>query len=262
MDLGHQGKRVLVTGSSKGIGYSIALSFAQQGAHVILNGRDASLLGKAAQQIAEQSSDTPEIVLADLSNADGVSSLVTQAGHIDILVNNAGAIPSGDLASVDDATWRRAWDLKVFGYIDMIRHVLPQMQARRSGVIVNIIGMAGRAPRADYICGSMGNAALISFTQAMGGSTPEHGVRLYGVNPSATRSDRIETIMRAQAQRLLGDPDKWYDLTQKLAFGRLAEPEEVADLVVFTASPRCSYLSGTVIDVDGGMLSRDTKASH
>jgi len=262
MDLGHQGKRVLVTGSSKGIGYSVALSFAQQGAHVILNGRDSGLLDKAAHQIAEQTSDEPEIVLADLSTSDGVSSLVSQAGHIDILVNNAGAIPSGDLASVDDATWRRAWDLKVFGYIDMIRHVLPQMQARRSGVIVNIIGMAGRAPRADYICGSMGNAALICFTQAMGGSTPEHGVRLFGVNPSPTRSDRIETIMRAQAKRLLGDPDQWYDLTQKLAFGRLAEPEEVADLVVFTSSERCSYLSGTVIDIDGGMIYRDTKASH
>jgi 3-oxoacyl-[acyl-carrier protein] reductase len=262
MDLGHQGKRVLVTGSSKGIGYSVALSFAQQGAHVILNGRDAALLEKAAQQIAQQTSDEPEIVLADLSNPDGVSSLVKKAGHVDILVNNAGAIPSGDLASVDDATWRRAWDLKVFGYIDMIRHVLPPMQARRSGVIVNIIGMAGRAPRADYICGSMGNAALICFTQAMGGSTPEHGVRLYGVNPSPTRSDRIETIMRAQSQRLLGDPDQWFDLTQKLAFGRLAEPEEVADLVVFTASKRCSYLSGTVIDIDGGMIYRDTKASH
>jgi 3-oxoacyl-[acyl-carrier protein] reductase len=262
MDLGHQGKRVLVTGSSKGIGYSVALSFAQQGAHVILNGRDAGLLDKAARQIAAQTSDEPEIVLADLSTSDGVSSLVSQAGHIDILVNNAGAIPSGDLASVDDATWRKAWDLKVFGYIDMIRHVLPQMQARRSGVIVNIIGMAGRAPRADYICGSMGNAALICFTQAMGGSTPEHGVRLFGVNPSPTRSDRIETIMRAQAKRLLGDPDQWYDLTQKLAFGRLAEPEEVADLVVFTSSERCSYLSGTVIDIDGGMIYRDTKASH
>lgn len=177
-------------------------------------------------------------------------------------MNNAGAIPSGDLVAVDEATWRRAWDLKVFGYINMIRHVLPTMQARGSGVIVNIIGMAGRAPRADYICGSMGNAALISFTQAMGGSTTAHGVRLYGVNPSPTRSDRIETIMRAQASRTLGDAEQWFDLTKKLAFGRLAEPREIADLVVFTASERCGYLSGTVIDVDGGMIYRDTKASH
>lgn len=262
MDLGHKGKRVLVTGSSKGIGLAVAQSFAQQGAHVILNGRDQTVLKRVADQMEASTGHRPSMAVADLSHPEGVVAALEQAGELDILVNNAGAIPSGDLATVDDATWRRAWDLKVFGYINTIRHVLPTMQDRGRGVIVNIIGMAGRAPRSDYICGSMGNAALIAFTHAMGSATPAHGVRLYGVNPSPTRSDRIEGIMRAQAQRTLGNADQWFDLTRKLAFGRLAEPSEVADLVVFTASDRCGYLSGTVIDVDGGMIHRDSKASH
>ena len=262
MDLGHQNKRVLVTGSSKGIGYAIAASFAQEGARVILNGRDPDRLDQARRRLKDETGCDAQAVASDLATPEGVAMLVRTAGEIDILVNNAGAIPSGDLQKVDAATWRKAWDLKVFGYIDMIRQVLPQMETRKSGVIVNIIGIAGRAPRADYICGSMGNASLIAMTQALGGTAPGHGVRIYGVNPSPTRSDRIEALFRAQAQKTLGDAEQWFELTHTLAFGRLADPGEVADLVVFTSSPRCGYLSGTVIDVDGGMVNRDTKASH
>jgi len=262
MDLGHQNKRVLVTGSSRGIGYAIAASFAQQGAQVILNGRDPDGLDQAHSRLKEETGCDAQAVVSDLATPQGVETLVRTAGEIDILVNNAGAIPSGDLQKIDATTWRKAWDLKVFGYIDMIRQVLPQMEARKSGVIVNIIGIAGRAPRSDYLCGSMGNASLIAMTQALGGAAPAHGVRIFGVNPSPTRSDRIEALFRAQAQKTLGDADQWFELTHQLAFGRLADPGEIADLVVFTSSSRCGYLSGTVIDVDGGMVNRDTKASH
>lgn len=262
MNLELHNKTVAITGSSKGIGFAIAKCFAQEGAHVILNGRDSETLERAAQRIMNEVGHQPVCVTANLATAEGVDTFVRAAADVDILVNNAGAIPSGDIETVDEQTWRNAWDLKVFGYINITRQILPRMQRRRSGVIVNIIGIAGQAPRADYICGTTGNAALIAFTKALGGAAPAHGVRVFGINPSPTQSDRIESLMRRQAKQQFNDEDRWFELTKKLAFGRLAKPEEVAELAVFAASPRCGYLSGTVIDVDGGMTVRDTKSSH
>jgi NAD(P)-dependent dehydrogenase (short-subunit alcohol dehydrogenase family) len=126
------------------------------------------------------------------------------------------------------------------------------MEARGTGVILNIIGMAGRAPRADYICGAAGNAALIAFTNALGARSVDHGVRVLGINPAGTRTERYETLARARAKSRFGDESRWRELLTNLPFGRPAEPAEIADLAVYLASARASYLSGTVVDADGG----------
>ena len=187
MDLQLDGRQVLVTGGSKGIGLAIALAFAREGAKPTLVARSADALAKAALEIKQATGVSAPVLALDLSTPEGVQELIGAAGPVDILVNNAGAIPSGPLARIDDATWRRAWELKLFGYINLVRALLPSMEARGSGVIANIIGMAGAAPRADYICGATANAALMAFTQALGAATPRHGVRVFGINPAATR---------------------------------------------------------------------------
>ena len=253
MDTQLKGQRVLVTGGSKGIGYQIALTFAQEGAHPILVSRTQASLDEAAQRMEQATGIRPQVVAADLSDPAAPQALLQPVGEVDVLVTSAGAIPGGDIQQVDDATWRRAWDLKVFGFIHMTRVFLPGMEQRQRGVILNIIGQAGAAPRADYICGSTGNAALMAFTCAMGGASVQQGVRIFGINPAPTRSDRMESLMRFQAEQRLGDPERWFELTKNLAFGRLIEPDEIAKLAVLCASPLCGYLSGTVINVDGGM---------
>ncbi len=254
MDLLLKGRRVLITGGSKGIGLAVAVSFAREGALPLLVSRSGTTLAQACDTVLRETGVTAQTLACDLSTADGLAALVAQAGDIDILVNNAGAIPGGGLADVDDTRWRQAWELKLFGYINLVRAVLPQMQARGSGVIANIIGMAGVAPRAEYICGSTANAALIAFTQAVGAASPQHGVRVFGINPSPTRSDRIEGVLRAQAASKFGDAERWLELTRKLPFGRMTEPQEIADLTVFGCSPRCGYLSGSVLNIDGGQM--------
>lgn len=254
MDLQLTGRRVLITGGSKGIGLATAVSFAREGATPVLVARSAGTLDEAAALILRETGVKAQVLACDLSASDGIASLLRQAGEVDILINNAGAIPGGALGDVDDARWRQSWDLKLFGYINLIRELMPKMESRGSGVIVNIIGMAGAAPRANYICGSTANAALIAFTQAIGAASVRHGVRVFGINPSPTRSDRMEGMLRTQAMSKLGDAERWMELTSNLPFGRMTEPQEIADLAVFGSSPRCGYLSGSVLNIDGGQM--------
>ena len=239
MDLQLNGQRVLVTGASKGIGYACALSFAREGAQPIMVARSSETLERAARTIFDETGVSSKTVALDLTSEGAAASLFQQAGTVDILVNNAGAIPGGDLTQMDEAKWRAAWELKVYGYINLARLWLPVMQARRKGVIANVIGMAGVAHRNGYLCGTAGNAALIAFTNAIGAESTHHGVRVFGINPGQTRTERI-MIMGGTA------------LSAGVAFGRPAEPREVADTLVFACSARSSYLSGTVINLDGG----------
>ena len=259
MDLQLKGKSVLITGASKGIGLACARVFAREGALPIIVSRSAEALAAAAKAVQGETGVAVRTIAADLSRPGSAAKLAADAGDIDILVNNAGAIPGGSLEQIDEARWREAWELKLFGYVNLMREVLPRLQAKKSGVIANVIGMAGASPKYDYICGAAANAALIAATRAAGGASPKHGVRVFGVNPSATRTDRILSLTKQRAQTLLGDANRWEELFQDLPFGRLKEPDEVANLVVFGCSPMASYLSGTVIDLDGGQLFAPSK---
>jgi NAD(P)-dependent dehydrogenase (short-subunit alcohol dehydrogenase family) len=193
---------------------------------------------------------------ADLSRDEERARLHAAHPDPDILVNNAGAIPGGRLADIPMERWRAAWDLKLLGYVHMCQLYLPGMEARKSGVILNIIGMAGRTPRAGYIAGGTANAALIAFTSALGGAAAANGVRVLGINPAATRTDRMMTLARTNAQAQFGDPERWAETLTGLPFGRAIEPREIADLAAFACSPRGAYINGTVLDVDGGAMFR------
>jgi len=256
MDLGLKGTTVLITGASKGIGLACAKAFALEGANLHLAARDPGRLEAAKAEIAKIAQVQVTLHPSDLSKGEVAKSLVAVCGPIDVLVNNAGAIPGGTVEVIDEARWREAWDLKVFGYINMTREVLPAMMKRGSGAIVNVIGLAGVKPSFDYICGAAGNAALIAFTKGIGAGSTNKGVRVVGVNPTATRTDRIITLTKARAKATFGDESRWEELMANMPFGRVCEPEEVADLVVYCASAKATYLSGTVIDIDGGQLYR------
>jgi NAD(P)-dependent dehydrogenase (short-subunit alcohol dehydrogenase family) len=254
MDLGIAGKRVLITGGSKGIGLACAESFAAAGCELILVSRDGAKLAAAADALRGKVQVNVQTFAADLSTVGGREAL--HAAHPDpnILVNNAGAIPAGRLQDIPIARWIEAWNLKVLGYIHMCQLYLPGMEAKRAGVICNIIGMAGRAPRAGYICGGTGNAALIAFTSALGGAAQEAGVRVFGINPAATATDRMITQARVNAKLKFGDEERWAETG--LPYGRPIESKEIADLAAFLASPRGGYVNGTVVDVDGGGMFR------
>ena len=256
MELNLQGKSALITGGSKGIGRAVADALAAEGCDLHLAARDAAVLETAAAELAEKFGTKVEVHATDLSQRANVEDLAAKCVGVDILVNNAGAIPGGTIDDIDDDRWREGWDLKVFGYITMTRALYGAMCERGAGVIVNVIGVAGEVPDARYICGSAANAALMILTQSLGAVSVDHGVRVVGVNPGPISTDRMRTLMETKAEAEYGDRTRWQGFLGHLPYGRSGTPQEVADVVAFLASERASYVSGTVVPIDGGFSNR------
>jgi hypothetical protein len=256
MDLHLTGRRVLITGASKGIGAAAAEAFAEEGCHLRLVARSAEALAALAGRLSLQHNIEATAHPADLRRSQDVERLVAEVGDVDILVNNAGDIPGGPLSRIDEAAWRHAWDLKVFGYINLTRIFYERMKAAGGGVIVNDIGSAGERFDANYITGAAGNAALITFTRALGGRSLDDGVRVVGINPGPVETDRIVTLMKTQAAARFGDESRYPELMARYPLGRPARPREIADVMLFLASDRSAYTSGVIVTVDGGLSAR------
>jgi 3-oxoacyl-[acyl-carrier protein] reductase len=256
MDLGLRGKKALITGASRGIGRACAEVLASEGCDVVIVSRTQADLDAARDKILGQSNVSVCTFAMDLSDSKNADILAAECPDTDILINNAGAIPRGTVVEIDEARWREAWDLKVFGYINMCRRFYALMAVRRSGVIINIIGAAGETVQSSYACGSAGNASLMGFTRALGGTAPHDGMRVVGLNPGPVETDRMVTRLRREANAKFGDPERWRELTSHMAFGRAATATEIANMAAFLASNHSGYTTGTIVTVDGGGASR------
>jgi len=256
MDLNLRGRTVLITGASKGIGAAAAEAFAEEGCNLILAARSRDALETLGERLRGNYQIQVRAVPTDIREPTQLKALADAAKDIDVLVNNAGDIPGGSLEQVDDARWRHAWELKVFGYINLTRAVYAHMKARGHGVIINDIGAAGERMDANYIAGSTGNAALYAFTRALGGRSLKDGIRVVAVSPGPVETDRIVTLLKTAAQSRFNDESRYRELMKDYPLGRAAKPREIADLMVFLASDRSAYTSGVVFTVDGGISAR------
>ncbi|RSZ34637.1 SDR family oxidoreductase [Variovorax beijingensis] len=256
MKLELEGKTVLITGASKGIGLAAAHAFAAEGCHLHLAARDGGALAAAKEEIEKIHPINVKVHPMDLAAAGAMNLLAEAAGHVDILVNNAGDIPPGPIESLDFAAVRRGFQLKVLGYMELSQIYYARMKAAGGGVIVNDIGNSGENWDANYIAGSTGNAAVMAFTRALGGVSLDDGIRVVGVNPGPVATDRMVKLMKRRALDTHGDEGRWEELFDNYPGGRPATPEEVAELMVFLASPRAGYITGTVVTIDGGIAAR------
>jgi 3-oxoacyl-[acyl-carrier protein] reductase len=259
MDLELKGKRAAITGASSGIGRAVAEVLAREGCDLLLAARNEAKLQAAAEVLRAAHGVAVETIAVDLSRSADQRRLADRAGAIDILVNNAGANPGGQIDEISEEVWRASWDLKVFGYINLIRAVYPTMKDRGGGVIVNVIGNSGERMNARYILGSSGNIALMGLTRALGGRSPDFGVRVVGVNPGLTATERANFLLRGWSESKFGTPEKTEQVLAEmdLPFGRMCKPSEIADVVAFLASARAGYISGTIVTVDGGSSNRN-----
>jgi len=256
MDLRLKGQSVLITGASKGIGLAAARAFAAEGCDLHLAARSGDLLASARDELSKKHGVSVAIYPMDLGKSGNIVELGKRCSIVDILVNNAGEIPSGPIEALSEADWRRGYDLKLFGYILLTREIYKSMKARGSGVIINDIGNSGENWDANYIAGSTANAALMAFTKALGGQSLDFGVRVVGVNPGPVETERMVKINKRRAIDWYGDESRWTELREKFPGGRPASADEVADLMVFLASPRCGYITGAIVTIDGGIAAR------
>jgi len=257
MNLELNDKVVVVTGASRGIGRAITLGMADEGARVVAVARDKAALDKLATEARGLRGKEAVAIRADLSQLSEVERVVEEArracGRIDVLVNNAGAIRGGGFLDIPDAQWLDDWSLKLMGYIRMARAVFPIMKAQGGGRIVNVTGAAARNPTATYLTGGAANAALVNFTKGLADLGAECGILVTAVSPAATRTERWDQLMEQQAKAAGKTVDEMRAAAQApYKLGRIATPEDIADVVCFLASARASFITGICITVDGG----------
>jgi 3-oxoacyl-[acyl-carrier protein] reductase/bacilysin biosynthesis oxidoreductase BacG len=259
MDLGLRGKVAIVTGSSDGIGYAVASSLASEGSRVVLCARREALLLEARQNIEKETGAETLAIACDVQNFTDVRRLVATVveryGAIDILINNAGSVPSIQFTDIDDAQWYKLLEGKLLGYIRVTREVMPHMRKSGWGRIINVAGTAGWEPSNTSMAVGLNNAAVMNWTKSLSLQYAADGILVTAVAPGSIETPRQVRNRQREAEitgKSVGEIRE--ARTQEIPLHRLGRADEVANVVVFLASERSSYVTGTCVTVDGGVV--------
>ena len=257
MDLGLRGKVALVTGGSKGIGRVVARGLAREGAKVAICARSRAPLEQAAKEIAQETGGEVLPIPGDLTRPEDaqrvVDATVQHFGRLDVLVNNAGSAPGGEILNLTEEQWQQALQLKFMGYVRCSKAAIPHMLKQGGGRIVNIIGNDGIKPVGFEITPSAANAADIALTLALADQYGRHNILVNAINPGPVETERWDQIVRGIAKMQGISPEAAQQKAiRSIPLGRICTPEEVADVAVFVASERASFMNGALITLDGG----------
>jgi 3-oxoacyl-[acyl-carrier protein] reductase len=255
MDLRLKDKVALIGGASQGIGYGIAHTLAGEGAKIIITARREPALRQAADKIHEETGAEVLPVQADCRRPEDcqrvVATAVERFGGLDILVNNDGAPPLGDITSFDDAAWQKAVEQNFMYVVRMVRECVPHMKARGTGAILNITAISAIQPIAGFGLSVATWSAVIAYAKTLSIELGAHGINVNTICPGYIDTTRLEKVFGAPGESA-GAMRK--DLIAQIPLGRIGTVGDVASLVALLVSPRGNYITGTTIQVDGGLL--------
>ena len=258
MDLGLKGKKALVSGSSRGLGYATALGLSREGCEVTINSRSQKRIRSAKQKITDETSSMVHSICADLTQPDAPGDLVSESankmGGIDILVTNSGGPPSGSFESFDDQNWQDAIELNFLSHMRMIREAIPYLKESSTASVLTITSMSVKQPVPNLVLSNSVRSATVGLTKSLSLELGNLGIRFNSILPGWTETERVQELMafRAKANETSIE-EETAKQAQDSPFNRLASPQEFANVAVFLVSPAAAYLTGTMIVVDGGM---------
>ena len=261
MDLGLKDRVAIVTGGNRGIGYAISAGLLSEGAHVVVASLDPARNGQAVETLKAKSSGRVIGVPTDLNDVAAVDALfkttLKEFGRLDILINNATNISPGSFFAMTEENWDQAFDNKLRGAVRCIRHAVPPMRERRWGRIVNVSGGAAWTPQLGAIATGVNNAAVQNLTVALANELGKDGILVNAIVPTAVRTDRHDKNIRdTMAQTGQSEAEVLKPRVAKIPVGRMGTAEEIANVVVFLASERASFVNGSAWAVDGGISAR------
>ena len=259
MDLDLSGKTAIVSAGSKGIGKAIALGLAREGARVAICSRNPDNLSQAAQEIQAVADFEVLAVPVDVMKPEAienfVSTIVQRQGKIDILVNNAGGPPVGTFADFEDEDWESAFNLTFMSVVRFVRAVLPHMRKTDGGRIINVTSTSVKQPLENLLLSNSIRPAVIGLAKSLANELAADGILVNNICPGSIYTDRIRDNVAAQVKATGQSKESiMQEYENKIPLGRLGKPVELADLAVFLASPRASYITGATLQVDGGLI--------
>jgi 3-oxoacyl-[acyl-carrier protein] reductase len=258
MDLGLKNKIALVTGSSRGLGYATALALAKEGCKVAINGRDEAKIKAVAEKLSKETGTQVIGLAGDVSLPDMPGKLIAQTvdafGGLDILITNAGGPPPGSIDSLDEAAWQKGVDLCLMLHVRLIRTALPHLRKSSAASILTITSMSVKQPIANLLLSNSIRAGTVGLTKSLALDLGKDGIRVNSILPGWTETERVTELMTARATANSSTvEDETRKQSEQSPLGRLGHPEEFANAAAFLVSPAASYITGVMLNVDGGM---------
>jgi len=259
MNLGLIGKTAIVLASSKGLGKASALALSQEGANVVISGRDESALKETEREIEKGGKGKVLAVVCDVTKLKDIESLVEKTvkkfGRIDILVNNAGGPPQGTFETTSDDKWQKAFELNLMSAVRAIRLVIPYMKKQKSGRIINMTGLSVKQPVPNLILSNSIRASVIGMAKTLSNELAAYNITVNNIATGQFFTDRLKQLNKIdeKIKQGLTEEEAWAGSISKIPMKRLGKPEEFGALVAYLASEQAAYITGTSIQIDGGL---------